>query len=572
MKFAMIVFALGVCYVSLPVTAQVAAIGQTTEAEPTPATATEPAEPKSADAEKNGAAKSDDKPADHPADKDVAKKVAEQAESKPAADGEAKKAEKTAEKPKEEKKDRKTAKAETKRLKVVVTLDGTFTAEKMTPVALRPEAWSQFEIVEVVAHGSEVHAGQTLVKFDREKFDQELSELELQLHVSELAIRKADEELPRLDKTLAMAATEAERSDKNVHEDFDRFFKIERPMLLKAIEYSLKSAQFQLDYQQDELDQLEKMYEADDLTEATEEIVLKRSRTQVDFAKFNLEQTKQYCDELLQIRLPRFEIEIKESLDKATLALAKARTALALDVNRARYDLEQQRQSRTKSLDRHAKLLADRGLLELKAPADGIVYYGECEDGNWSDLAAMIDKLKPHNNVSADTVLMTILERRPLEVLSQASEARRPELSLGQAAKIVPPVENAEWLPAKLESITAVPVATGKFNAEFDLTGSELPDWIVAGMSCKVKVTTYDKEDALVVPKKAVQTDKIDEELKYVWLVNPKDADAKPERRNVKLGKTSGENVEITSGLKAGDVVSLEDEEKKEEEEKAKAE
>jgi len=539
MKFAMIVFALGVCYVSLPVTAQVAAIGQTTEAEPTPATATEPAEPKSADAEKNGAAKSDDKPADHPADKDVAKKVAEQAESKPAADGEAKKAEKTAEKPKEEKKDRKTAKAETKRLKVVVTLDGTFTAEKMTPVALRPEAWSQFEIVEVVAHGSEVHAGQTLVKFDREKFDQELSELELQLHVSELAIRKADEELPRLDKTLAMAATEAERSDKNVHEDFDRFFKIERPMLLKAIEYSLKSAQFQLDYQQDELDQLEKMYEADDLTEATEEIVLKRSRTQVDFAKFNLEQTKQYCDELLQIRLPRFEIEIKESLDKATLALAKARTALALDVNRARYDLEQQRQSRTKSLDRHAKLLADRGLLELKAPADGIVYYGECEDGNWSDLAAMIDKLKPHNNVSADTVLMTILERRPLEVLSQASEARRPELSLGQAAKIVPPVENAEWLPAKLESITAVPVATGKFNAEFDLTGSELPDWIVAGMSCKVKVTTYDKEDALVVPKKAVQTDKIDEELKYVWLVNPKDADAKPERRNVKPAVSS---------------------------------
>ena len=43
-----------------------------------------------------------------------------------------------------------------------------------------------------------------------------------------------------------------------------------------------------------------------------------------------------------------------------------------------------------------------------------------------------------------------------------------------------------------------------------------------------------------------------------------KDADAKPERRNVKLGKSSGENVEITSGLKAGDVISLEDEEKKE--------
>ena len=34
--------------------------------------------------------------------------------------------------------------------------------------------------------------------------------------------------------------------------------------------------------------------------------------------------------------------------------------------------------------------------------------------------------------------------------------------------------------------------------------------------------------------------------------------------RNVKLGKSSGDNVEIKSGLKAGDVISLEDEEKKE--------
>ncbi len=573
MKIAMILFALGVCYVSLPVRSQVVAIAPTSASEPTPAAATEVAEPEAVDAEENDAAtKSADKPADQPADKEDATKTAEPAKSKPAAKSETKKAEPKEEKSAKKKKDRKTAKAEAKRVKVVVTLDGTFTAEKMTPVALRPETWSQFEIVEIVDHGTEVQAGQTLVKFDSEKFDQELADLELQLHVSELAIRKAEAELPRLEKSLALSATEAERNDKNAHEDFDRFHKIDRPMLLKAIEYSLKGSQFQLDYVQDELDQLEKMYEADDLTEETEEIVLKRSRIEVDFAKFSLDQTKQYCDELLQVGLPRFEIEIKESLDKTALALTQAKTALALDINRARYDLEQQRQSRAKSLDRHAKLLADRGLLELKAPVGGIVYYGECEDGNWSDMAAMISKLKPHGTVSADTVMMTILERRPLEVLAQASEAQRPELTVGQAAKIVPPVENAEWLPARLQSVTAVPVAAEKFNADFDLTGSELPDWVVAGMSCKVKITTYDKEDALVVPKKAVHTDKDDEELKYVWLVEAKNADSKAERRHVKLGKSSGEDVEITSGLKLGDVVSLEDEEKKEAEPKDKAE
>ncbi len=168
-------------------------------------------------------------------------------------------------------------------MKVVVTLDGIFTAEKMTPVALQPEVWSQFEIVEIVKHGTEVHEGEVLVKFDAEKIDREIADLELDLHQSELAIRKAEQELPRAEKSLAMAETDAAQNDKNARDDYDRYFKTDRPMILKSIEYSLKGAQFQLDYEQDELDQLEKMYKADDLTEETEEIVLKRSRTERRF-------------------------------------------------------------------------------------------------------------------------------------------------------------------------------------------------------------------------------------------------------------------------------------------------
>lgn len=560
MKNAVILFALGVCYVGLPVVAPVAVVGQTTEAEPTladaDAKADTDAKADSANAEKNGEAKEERK-SDEKAEKKDAKPAKEKTAGEKSDSNEEKK-EKAA-----EKKKRKTAKAEQKRLRVVVTLDGTFTAEKMTPVALRPKEWSRFEIEEIVKHGTEVHAGETLVKFDREKFDDELADLELGLHVSELAIRKAEEELPRLEKTLSLAATQAERNDKHAQEDYDRFHKIDRPLLLKSIEYQLKSAQFQLDYQQDELNQLEKMYEADDLTEETEEIVLKRSRTQVEFAKFGLERTKIAAEEMRSILLPRFEIDIKESLDTAALSKARAKTALSLDINRARYELEQLKQTRAKSVERHAKLLADKSLFELKAPADGIVYYGECDEGNWNEMASLIAKLKPHGNVAADTVIMTIVERRPIEVLAQVGEGQRPDLSVGQSAKIVPPVENAEWLAAKLDTISAVPVATGKFSVAFDLAGTEVPEWIVPGMSCKVKVTTFDEKDALTIPKKAVHTDKEDEEVRYVWLVDGKDADAKPERRVVKLGRTSGDNVQITDGLDQGDVVSLEDEEKK---------
>jgi len=550
MRIVVLLLCLLVSYVSLPITTRVVAQdgpAQAADADQKPD-------------ESQAAEKTDDSAAASQGEPTAEKADAAKPEIAPA---DAAKPEATTKEP--EKKKRKTHTVATKRLKVDVTVDATFAAEKMTPVALRPEAWSQFEIEEVVQHGSEVHKGQTLIRFDDEDIDRELAELELELRLSELAIMRAEEELPRLEKTLAMNAAEAERLSKTTREDYDRYHEIDRPMIIKSADFSLRYAQFMLDYEQDELEQLEKMYEADDLTEETEELVLERQRNAVEFAKFNVEQTKLYRDEVLNVRLPRNDIRIKESLEKVAIDLAKAKTALALDLNRARYELEQQKKNRAKALDRHAKLTVDRGLMEIKAPADGIVYYGECEYGRWSDMASMIAKLKPHNSVSGNTVLMTIVERRPLEVLAQIGEDDRPNVAVGQSAQVIPPNENAERLAAKVASVSAVPVATGKFAVQVNLTGSELPEWIVPGVNCKVKINTYDKADALVVPKKAVHTDNEDDEIKYVWLVDRKDEDAKPERRNVKLGRSRGEDQEILSGLAQGDVVSLEDEEKKEE-------
>ena len=78
----------------------------------------------------------------------------------------------------------------------------------------------------------------------------------------------------------------------------------------------VKYYNFNLDYEKDELDQLEKMYKADDLTEETEEIVLKRQRNAVEFAEFSLENAKINSDEMLNIRMPRMDIQIKESLER----------------------------------------------------------------------------------------------------------------------------------------------------------------------------------------------------------------------------------------------------------------
>ena len=73
-------------------------------------------------------------------------------------------------------------------MKIDVPLDGTFVASKMTEVPFRPEAWTDYEIVEVVEHGNKVHKGETLFKFDDEKINEAIADLELEQRLNELAI------------------------------------------------------------------------------------------------------------------------------------------------------------------------------------------------------------------------------------------------------------------------------------------------------------------------------------------------------------------------------------------------
>jgi multidrug resistance efflux pump len=459
---------------------------------------------------------------------------------------------------------RKTHKVEPKRLKVEVPLDGTFVARKMEEVVLRPDAWTSYEIKEIVEHGAKVRRGQVLVKFDDEKIDQAIEDLELEQRLNELAIRRAEEDLPRQERMLAINLDNAERAEEEAKVDFERYNEIDRPLLVKRTEMSLRQSQFNLDYEKDELEQLEKMYAADDLTEETEEVVLKRQRDLVQFAEFSLESAKIRHDQTLNILLPRVDVDMKQSLELAQIGLARAKMASTIDVNRGRYELEQRKQARARSIERHAKLIADRGLMELKSPADGVVYYGQCVDGRWTDMTSLLNRLKPHNNVSPGTIVMTILEPRPLYVAANVDEAKRPEVAANQKVKIAPPAEGSQRLDGKVTKVSPIPTGAGRFAVEFEVDGGNMPDWIVAGVTCKLRVTTYDKADALTVPKAAVRSDEDDEDKKFVWLVtDPDNEEAKPERRDVTVGKASGDDVEITKGLKKGDVISLDDEKAK---------
>ena len=149
----------------------------------------------------------------------------------------------------------------------------------------------------------------------------------------------------------------------------------------------VKYYNFKLDYEKDELDSSKKCTRPTTSLRKPKRSSSSGRRNSVEFAEFSLENAKLNRDETLKVAAAALRHPDQGVAGADGDGQAQAQMALSLDLNRARYELEQRKKARTKSLDRHAKLLDDRGLMEIKSPADGIVFYGQSVNGRWSETA-----------------------------------------------------------------------------------------------------------------------------------------------------------------------------------------
>jgi multidrug efflux pump subunit AcrA (membrane-fusion protein) len=291
------------------------------------------------------------------------------------------------------------------------------------------------------------------------------------------------------------------------------------------------------------------MYKADELTEETEEIILKRQRYWVEQAKFGLKTAELARDRLKRLSIPRQQEMDQYACETSELALAKAANALALGLAEKRYALAKAKHGRSRAKEKLARLIQDKDLLVLRAPATGTVYYGRCMEGKWSDSESLMRRLSPGGGASPREVLMTIVNMEDVYVRVEVPEKHFPDLRVGMEAPVSVPAAGTEDLNGRLADVSRVPVATGKFAAKVALRARQGERPPVPGVTCKVKPVVYASQDALVVPTSAVGNDEGTGD-RYVMLV---EKDQPPKKRVVKVGRETEDTVEIREGLSAGD-------------------
>lgn len=452
-----------------------------------------------------------------------------------------------------------THKVEKGPFKVEVTLKGNFEAQEMTEVFLRPEAWTpdtrgMLIVMRAVEQGAAVKKGDTLVWLDLDKIDQAIRDLEAERALSDLTIKLAEEELPLLEKSTPVDLAAAERAKKLADEDLKKFVQEDRAVSEKSVQHYVKMARHWLEYEKEELRQLEKMYKANDLTEETEEIILKRQRNSVEDAEFDVKMAEYRRDQLLKLDLPRREQNLTENALKMTLALEKAQTTLPLALNQKKQALVKTKYDRQRSADRLRDLKKDREIMTVKSPADGIVYYGKCTRGQWTTAASAAGRLQRGGLLMPDEVFMTIVKPTPMFVRAVVEEKDLPNVRAGLKSKVTP-VGNADLkLAGKVDAVTPIPVTPGNFEARIALDERN-NSAVVPGMACNVKLAPYMKEDAISVPNATVFSEELDEDKHYVYLAGK---DGKHEKRSVTVGKKMATKTEILEGLKEGDDILLE--------------
>ncbi len=420
----------------------------------------------------------------------------------------------------------------------------------MRPLRLSPKAWMDWTVVEVAAPGTRVRRGEVVVQCDAEKLREQLADLEEDRPGGMVALELAQAELENLRVTTPLRLEAARRAQRTATEDLSHFEMTGKEQREKSARFNLKSSENYLANQMEELKQLEQMYKADDLTEETEEIVLKRQRFEVERAQFSLENARISSGRELETLLPREAENQRNAKRDQDIAAALADQTLPRALAKKQLDTEKMQRERRKADKRIEDLKADLEAMQVRAPIDGVVYYGACVNGRWATAGAVLPKLAPGGKLAPNEVFMTVVNPDRIRIKAVVPEAEVAKVSEGMRGSAAPTAQAEQSLPVRVEEVGAFPLPTGGFEAvlSFESKGGVR---VVPGMTCKVQLGDGQRAKALTVPNDAVGTDGTD---KVVWVVKE---GAIPERRVVRTGASDDTSTEVVEGLSEGEKILL---------------
>ncbi len=388
-----------------------------------------------------------------------------------------------------------------------VKINGVFESAKAVELKVGSEQIKTLVIEKIAPQGKMIEKGQNVVWFKTEAIDKQIKEAEVELKLAQLLLQDAEFKHEQFLVTQKLDREVAERTRHRAQKDYDHYVKVDREYQLKSANYTLKYAEDALENVQEELNQLEKMYRQDELTEESEEIVLKRARRDVENAMFRLEGSRNQHKRTIEETLPRNDVEQEERLKRAEMAYEAAIKDLEIARQRRDLELRKQQAKLAEQKSNYDKLVAERKNMVIQAPIAGVVLHGALNRGAQAERTSNLD---PGKSVTAEQVIATISPLRPMRVRMSVAESEVRHIQVGADVKVTANMFPNDSFPGKVQSLSAVPFSGNKFDCVVTISPGKIAEKLVLTTGCRVEIPNLDpaSEPAVASEKTPAAADK----------------------------------------------------------------
>lgn len=427
-------------------------------------------------------------------------------------------------------------------IRITLEPDGDFIPANPVEIKFWPEAYEGALLIEeIIKNGKPVKKGDLLLRLDKEPIKDLIHTKELDLKAAKLQLENARVAFTMLDIEMRLALTTVENQATWAKKNLDEYIKVEIPLEEDEHQRRRQLIVNSIQDQKEEIEQLGKMYSEDELTEETEEIVLRRAKRRLQRTITGLE---------LQDRRRKYTVETQrpQKLDEMKLGVRSKEQALE------KLRATQKNQKALKEIElRKTEIGAEKKATELKksrkdmdkfviyASSDGIVFHGQA-DAQEQKILKVKDSCKPY------TTLLTIVKPGQVKARCMIEEKDIFRLKPNMSVKVKPVALPDVELSGFLEPLDLLPEKDNQWKAVVKLEDTNTR--LIPRMKCKVEISLQTLKNALLVPKTAV----FEKQGKKICYVKKGDGH---EVREVKVGKTDDKSIEIQKGLKVGEQVFL---------------
>ena len=371
-----------------------------------------------------------------------------------------------------------------------ISLSGIFEARNVAAISIDAKEWTTFKVESIVEHGQSIQKGDVLIRFETEAYDKAVHEAEVALKTATWALEDARLAYALEKQRTEIALKAAKDADERAVKDLKDWVTRGKSRRMESNERSLKRAKNSLEYQEEELRQLEKMYKADDLTEDTEEIILKRTRNTVESAKFSYELAQDSHRKMKEVTIPQTEETLKTAVKNAAITLRQTQETTPRKLQQQEIKLKQQEIELEEQKKKLKRLRSDRKFLEVRSPRNGIVYYGVATRGKWPAVSTLATSLKVGGSAKTKTGILSVVDPNSVQLRVSAPESSIRHLHLNKKVSVESVAYLDEKLQGKVSHVSRIPISEGNFDCILAVELKQLKGKVLPGMKGSAKLET----------------------------------------------------------------------------------